>query len=176
MSNFKLKILVCGPAACGKEKLIHRFAKKKKCDKDYKITTGVDVLLKEVMYEEGKKAVLSFWDIGGQERFSFIRSTFYKAASGVLLVFDLTRAATWDNVQNWHAEVKQYAGNIPFLLIGNNVDLIPEVGEVIDREECQEYADDQDSIYVETSANEGTNVDEAITELTKLIISNNEGK
>ena len=175
MSSVKLKILVCGPAACGKEKLIHMFAKPS-FDKDYKITTGVDILNKEVMYKEGKIAVLSFWDIGGQERFSFIRKTFYKGASGVLLVFDLSRAATWDNVKNWWTEVRQSAGYIPFLLIGNNFDLISEVGEVIDREECKEYADEFDSIYVETSAKEGTNVDEAITELTKLIISRYDGK
>jgi len=175
MSNYKLKIIVCGPAAVGKTELIHWFAKSK-FDRDYRLTTGVDILEKEVMYEEGKKAIIKFWVIGGQERFSFIRTTFYKGASGVLLVFDLTRAGTWENVQNWYAEVKQYAGDIPFLLIGNNVDLIPEFGEVIDREECQEYADEEDSIYVETSANEGTNVDEAITKMTKLIISRHEGK
>jgi len=54
--------------------------------------------------------------------------------------------------------------------------LIPEVGEVIDREEAQEYAEEQDSIYIETSAKDGTNVDDAFTELTRLIISRNEGK
>jgi len=170
MSNLKLKILVCSPAACGKEKLIHRFAKPI-YDRDYKLTTGVDILHKEIIYKESKTAVLSFWDIGGQERFSFIRKTFYKGASGVLLVFDLSRAATWDGIQNWWKEVYHSAGYIPFLLIGNNLDLIPEFGEAIDRDECQEYADEEGSIYVETSANEGTNVDAAITELTKLIIS-----
>ena len=173
MSNLKLKILVCSPAACGKEKLIHRFAKPE-YDRDYKLTTGVDILHKEVIYKEGKTAVLSFWDIGGQERFSFIRKTFYKGASGVLLVFDLSRAATWDNVKNWCEMGSRPRAYIPFLLIGNNFDLISEVGEVIDREECQEYADDEDSIYVETTANEGSNVDEAITELTKLIILRND--
>ncbi|MHA1560500.1 MAG: hypothetical protein ACTSPA_00105 [Promethearchaeota archaeon] len=60
--------------------------------------------------------------------------------------------------------------------MGNKVDLIPEVGEVIDREEAQEYAEEQDSIYIETSAKDGTNVDDAFTELTRLIISRNEGK
>ena len=175
MSNYKLKILVCGPPACGQSELFLRLGKPK-YERDYKLTTGVDILLKEVMYEEGKYAVLSFWDIGGQERFSFIRTTFYKSASGVLLMFDLTSAATWDNVINWHKEVKQHVGNIPFLLIGNNLDLIPEFGEAIDRDECQEYADEEGSIYVETSAKEGTNVDKAITELIKLIISRNKGK
>ncbi len=175
MSSYKLKILLCGPAAVGKTSLIHRFIKSK-FDRDYKLTVGVDILTKEVEYAPGQIATLSIWDIGGQERFSFIRTTFYKGASGVLLVFDLSRSATWDSVKNWRAEVRQFAGDIPFVLIGNKVDLIAEVGEVIDRDECREYAEDEDSIYIETSAKEGTNVDESFTELTKLIVAVNEGK
>ncbi len=102
MSNYKLKILLCGPAAVGKTSLIQRFIKSR-FQSDYKLTVGVDILTKEVEYEEGKTATLSIWDIGGQERFSFIRTTFYKGASGVLLVFDLSRAATWDAIKNWRA-------------------------------------------------------------------------
>jgi small GTP-binding protein len=175
MSSYKLKILLCGPAAVGKTSLIHRFIKSK-FDRDYKLTVGVDILTKEVEYAPGQIATLSIWDIGGQERFSFIRTTFYKGASGVLLVFDLSRSATWDSVKNWRAEVRQFAGDIPFVLIGNKLDLIAEVGEVIDRDECREYAEDEDSIYIETSAKEGTNVDEGFTELTKFIVAASEGK
>ena len=173
MSTYKLKILLCGPAAVGKTSLIHRFIKSKFAT-DYKLTVGVDILTKEVEYEPGKTATLSIWDIGGQERFSFIRTTFYKGASGVLLVFDLSRAATWDSIKNWRDEVTQFAGNVPFVLIGNKVDLIAEVGEVIDREECKKYAEEEGSIYVEASAKTGVNVDESFTTLTKLIISKNQ--
>jgi small GTP-binding protein len=175
MSNYKLKILLCGPAAVGKTSLIHRFIKSK-FERDYKLTVGVDILTKDVEYSAGKVATLSIWDIGGQERFSFIRTTFYKGASGVLLVFDLSRSATWDAVKNWRAEVLQFAGNIPFVLIGNKKDLVSEVGEVIDSEECREYSQQENSIYIETSAKDGTNVDESFTELTRLIIARNEGK
>jgi small GTP-binding protein len=175
MSTYKLKILLCGPAAVGKTSLIQRFIKSK-FQTDYKLTVGVDILTKEVEYEPGKTATLSIWDIGGQERFSFIRTTFYKGASGVLLVFDLTRAATWDAIKNWRDEVNQFAGQVPFVLIGNKVDLIAEVGEVIDREECRKYAEDEGSVYIETSAKSGINVDEAFTTLTRIIIKKNQSQ
>lgn len=69
----------------------------------------------------------------------------------------------------------QFTGDIPFVLIGNKLDLVPEVGEVIDRDECREYAEDEGSIYIETSAKDGTNVVEAFIELTRLIVAKSEG-
>lgn len=91
-------------------------------------------------------------------------------------MFDLSRSATWDAVQNWRSEVKQFAGDIPFILIGNKKDLVSEVGEVIDTDEARHYAEQENSIYIETSAKDGTNVEEAFLELTKLIIARSEGK
>jgi small GTP-binding protein len=169
MASYKLKILLCGPAGVGKTSLIMRFIKSRFAS-DYKLTVGVDILTKDVELDNGQICTLSIWDIGGQERFSFIRSTFYKGAAGVLLVFDLSRAATWDAIKNWRAEVKQFAGDIPFALIGNKLDLLQDVGEVIDRDECRQYAESQNSIYIETSAKNNIAVDESFLTLTKRII------
>lgn len=168
--NPKLKILLVGPAGCDRQQLIYRFIRSR-FSFDYKLTVGVDILTKEVEYEIGNSATLSIWDIGGQERFSFIRTTFYKGASGVLLVFDLSRASTWESIQQWYSEVIQFAGNIPFILIGNKRELIEQVGEVIDREECQKFAEAHGSIYIETSSQRGENVDEAFLALTRLIVN-----
>jgi small GTP-binding protein len=168
-SSYKLKVLLCGPAGVGKTSLIMRFIKSK-FQTDYKLTVGVDILTKDVELSNDNICTLSIWDIGGQERFSFIRSTFYKGAAGALLVFDLSRAATWDEIKNWRAEVKQFAGDIPFVLIGNKLDLLADVGEVIDRDEARAYAESQGSEYIETSAKDNLNVDQAFIALTKKIV------
>jgi GTPase SAR1 family protein len=66
--------------------------------------------------------------------------------------------------------VNQFAGDIPVVLIGNKVDLLESVGLVLDRDECRAYADDIGSIYIETSAKVGQNVEDGFVELTKRIV------
>ncbi|MGB5911675.1 MAG: GTP-binding protein, partial [Promethearchaeia archaeon] len=169
MSSYKMKIILVGAAAVGKTSLIYRFVKNM-FKPNYKITVGVDTSTKEVEFNPGEIATVSIWDIGGQQRFEFIRHTFYKGAAGGLILVDLTRKQTFEVAKQWLDEIRQYCGNIPFIIIGSKIDLLKEFESIDFRKELETYAEKEGSVYIETSSKTGINVEPAFIELTKAII------
>ncbi|HME52826.1 MAG TPA: Rab family GTPase [Candidatus Lokiarchaeia archaeon] len=168
--SYKVKLLLCGPAAVGKTSLIKRFIKNQ-FQTEYKLTIGVDILTKDVTLSNGEVATLSIWDIGGQRRFEFIRTTFYKGASGALLVFDLTRAETFQEVTSqWAQEIQKYCTAVPYILIGNKADLLENIGRQMETSVAEDWVASNNSIYLETSALGGQNVDEAFIEITERMV------
>lgn len=174
--DYKLKILLTGPDAAEKSELITNFIKSK-FKLDYKKTVGVEIFTKDVEYEPGKIALLSIWDIGGEKRFEFIRSTFYKGASGALLVFDLTSEETYEEIKKWLSEIKKSTGkDFPLVLIGNKLDKIEEVGVHIDRDEVRAFAKKEGITYIETTTKSGELIENTFLALARKIISNKKKK
>jgi GTPase SAR1 family protein len=168
MSCFKLKVILIGRDLV-KNRLIRRIIKSR-FSANYKLTVGVDILTKDVEFNLNEFATLSIWDIGCQERFAFIRSTFYKGAAGIILFFDLTQEDTFTEVKNWFTEIVQATGERPFLLIGNFVNLLNQGNKILFRNEVRGFAENEGGFYVETSQNETDVVESAIYTLTRRII------
>lgn len=170
MAEYSFKIIIIGPAAVGKSSLIRRFVENQ-FTLQYKFTIGVDFMTKIIEYEPNKSARLTLWDIGGQDRFKMLRRNFYDGANGALVVFDLSRAQTFSKMKEWISDMhKLMKIKISFVILGNKVDLLTEIGEVIDQNEPYQYAEKNDSVYIETSAKIGNNVDKAFVELTQRIV------
>ena len=170
MSSFKLKVLLTGAVAVGKTRLFQRIIKNRFAA-NYKLTVGVNILTKDVEFKPGEVATLSIWDIGGQQRFKFIRSTFYKGAVGVLLVFDLTREQTYIETKRWLTEIRQFSNkNIPFLIIGNFFNMLNQGNKALFRKEVRGFAESEGGLYIETSPDEIDVVEKAIYALTRRII------
>lgn len=102
---------------------------------------------------------LSLWDTGGQERFDFFKTDFFKGVSAVALVFDLSRPDTFDQIDEYFNEIRERSGNIPIFLVGNKNDLIEDIGETIPREKIIQKVNQYYLFeYIVTSALDNKNV------------------
>ncbi len=146
-----MKVLLIGVGRSGKRELFIPFVDSHFFE-DYSRTIGVDVYIKEVDHDEGESSVLSIWNISSAERFDFVRNTFYKGASAVIGIFDLTDYSTWSDLLDWLDEVKSACGEIPIFIIGNRKEQVSDNESVINSEECQDFAEFHNGFYLETES------------------------
>ena len=113
------------------------------------------------------KITLSLWDTGGQERFNFFKTDFFRGVAAVGLVFDLSRPDTFDKIDEYFNEIRERSGNIPIFLVGNKTDLIEDIGETIPRAKITQKINQYYLFeYIKTSALENENVFELFYRLT----------
>lgn len=166
--KYTFKILLIGPSAVGKTSLLYRFTKG--TFSEYKATLGVEFLLKEINL--GIDSIkLSIWDIGGQDRFQALHKHYYINTQGALLVFDLTREETFEEMEKWFQGMKEILKvDIPFLLIGNKSDLVKKRQRAVSVEKAKKFAETHGSSFIETSAKTGDHVEASFNELTLRMI------
>lgn len=64
------------------------------------------------------------WDTAGQERYRAVTSAYYRGAVGALLIYDITKQASFKNINKWLEEIKDHAEpHIVIMLVGNKSDL-----------------------------------------------------
>ncbi len=163
------KIVLLGDGGVGKTSLIHRFVSRT-FYRDYKMTIGSDLLMKEVQIGE-YTVKLQIWDIAGQARFKFLQKSFYRGSAGAVLVFDLSSKNTFDpQIMNWLDNLHEGAGKVPVVLVGNKVDLSDN--REIPQERAEEIAKKLTFPYLETSAKTGENVDALFHQIAVLMLKN----
>ncbi|MHA1977883.1 MAG: Rab family GTPase [Candidatus Hodarchaeales archaeon] len=168
--TLKYKVVLAGEGAVGKTTLINRFVTGS-FSADYKATIGVQIFSKLVNLDNDKEVNLQLWDIAGQTLFRNLRTKFFQNASGALLVFDLTIPSTLENLHTWISDIKTIAGNIPFVLIGNKVDLTGL--KSITQDDVNSFIMDHFEdirVHYDTSALTGINVEQAFLDLVKNMV------
>jgi len=164
--SYKKKVLLVGAAGVGKRELANLIVKYQTIPNN----VGVEVMVKDVLLRNGEAATISIHDINNQARFDFIRTTFYKGASGAILVFDLTREETFDETtRKWYEEIARACGVIPYVLVGNKLELCERVGRVMDPAKAQAWAMAHHSRYIETISNDGKQLEKALQDLTEVM-------
>jgi len=84
-------------------------------------------MYRKVIDIEDKKTRIDIWDTAGQEQYNTMHPSYYFGAAVAILVFDITRKVTYENLRKWYVEMRKYCPQIPCILIGNKIDIKPEV-------------------------------------------------
>ncbi|CAD6582093.1 MAG: hypothetical protein ASARMPREDX12_004261 [Alectoria sarmentosa] len=139
-----------------------------------------------------KRMKLSLWDTAGQETYKSITRSYFRGASGALLVYDITRRSTFEHATAWLYDLRQIAEEgIVVILVGNKTDLASSStvtsgmmnGEAqglevankrtVTVDEAEEWCKKNGVMtYVETSARSGQNVEKAFLEVAERIYEN----
>ncbi|XP_069987515.1 uncharacterized protein [Penaeus vannamei] len=170
------KILVIGELGTGKTSIIKRYVHQF-FSQHYRATIGVDFALKVLNWDSNTVIRLQLWDIAGQERFGNMTRVYYKEAVGAFVVFDVTRAQTFDAVTKWKTDLDTKVtladgSPIPAVLLANKCDQ-PKEGVVNNPARMDDYCRERGfSGWFETSAKENINIDEASRFLVNKILSN----
>ena len=166
--DFTFKILLLGDASVGKTSFTKRY-----CynifNPSERLTIGVDFHVKTVELKD-KRIKLQLWDIGGEQRFRFLLPTYCLGANAAFLLYDLTRPHTLDNIIEWINIVRQKGGPIPIMLVGSKLDLAQIQREVKSDYGIQIAEKNDMASYVEISAKDNLNVDDAFKVLTELTL------
>ncbi|CAF1456339.1 unnamed protein product [Adineta steineri] len=168
------KVLVIGELATGKTSVVKRYVHNF-FSEHYRSTVGVDFATKLVKYNDNTIIRLQLWDIAGQERFGNMTRVYYKDAVGCLLVFDITRASTFEAVERWKTDLDSKiqlpdGTRLPCVLMANKCDLVPDDMSG-NAQQMDEYCQEKGFIkWFEISAQKNINVDNSIQYLIDEIM------
>jgi len=165
------KICLVGDPAVGKTSLVRRFVLDK-YDDAYISTLGAKVMKKDVnILHDGKDYLMSLmlWDVMGQKHFRIIESVAFQHVSAGIIVCDLTRKETFDNLSYWIEALTRISGRIPLIILANKYDLNSEAE--VDEKMIKEFSLKYDSTYFLTSAKTGDNVEEAFKKLAEFCLA-----
>ena len=167
--QYIVKFVIIGDSGVGKSNLMLRLTDDRYMD-THDVTIGVEFGAR-IVDVDNTKLKLQIWDTAGQESFRSVTRSYYRGATGALLVFDLARHITFEHITTWLDDLRTHAdANIAVVLVGNKADL--STARQVTEEEAQEWATANNVLYVEASAKTGDNVEQAFERVAQQVYQN----
>ena len=165
------KVVLIGDGGVGKTCIISRFISNE-FDKEVESTDGASYGTKELELPKlNKKINLDIWDTAGQERYKSLTKFFYKDAQIIIMVYDITKKLTFENIKNqWYKEIQELSGkNFILGIAGNKSDLYES--EEVPEKEAREYAKSINAVYSLTSAQNNTGIKQLFEDVGMQILA-----
>ena len=164
VKKIKLKLIVLGDTYCGKSSILNRY-KNNEFSESGSSTIGVD-FFNIPINKNDVNYTLHIWDTSGQEKFNSIITSYYRNIAVAILVFDLSRNETFNNISKWLDNIKHYCQkNTIIKLIGNKCD----IPSVITMHEINKLCIEYNIIYLEVSAKLNHNIETIFTTIIEEI-------
>ena len=164
--DYLFKILLVGDSCVGKSSLLLKFTENCFCDQHIS-TIGVDFKIHTININ-GKIIKLQIWDTAGQERFRTITTSYYRGAHGIIMVYDITNKESFTKLRTWCDEITQFNdNNAVVIMVGNKSDLTSDRNIEYKTGKC--FADNLNIDFLETSAKDSSNVEDAFVSLAEKI-------
>ena len=160
--KYLFKVSLIGDSSTGKTSILLRFIDDFFTD-DTKSTIGVDFKIVSLELEPKIYAKMQIWDTCGSERFKSLTSSFIKTCTAFILVFDLTRPSTFQNIDNWIKTIKENTSPKFLILIGNKSDLVEQ--RALEKDIILDYSEKHLFNYLEISAKNNTNIERMFKEV-----------
>jgi len=166
--DYLFKLLLIGDSGVGKSCLLLRFADDT-YTQSYISTIGVDFKIRTIELE-GKTVKLQIWDTAGQERYRSVTRSYYRGAAGALIVYDITNRDSYNHLINWLADARTLArADISIITVGNKVDQKDK--RAVTFLEASRCAQENDILFLETSALTGEGVEEVFIKVARMILN-----
>ena len=161
------KVLLLGDTTVGKTCFLLKYTDKTFIE-EHMTTIGLDYRLKSLKLKNGKELKLQIWDTAGQERFRTITKSYYKGSEGILLIYDVTKRESFENVKTWVSQIREEVSKSSVIyVVGNKIDL--EDTRKVTTEEGVNLAKELELPFKEASAKNGINIDETFYDLAEMI-------
>ena len=161
------KILLLGDSEVGKSCFLMRYSDNVFVE-NYITTIGLDYKLKYIKLDSGKTVKVQLWDTAGQDKYRTIAKNYFKGSHGILLLYDVTKQSSYDNIREWIHDIKEEVSEKAIIfLIANKIDMTDK--RKISKEKGEELAEEFKIPFFEASAKSGENVDEVFKALYKKI-------
>nr|XP_054766182.1 ras-related protein Rab-31-like [Lytechinus pictus] len=165
MPQKDMKVCFLGSYCVGKTSITQRFVKGR-FDEEYISTIGAAFLSKSLFFQNIEYR-FALWDTAGQERFRSLAPLTYRSAAAALIVYDITKQDSFDEVDFWLSELRREGPEgILIYVIGNKVDL--EAFRVVDQEVAEKFAQTKGAFHFHTSAKTGQGVEEMFFNLCQM--------
>uniref|UniRef100_A0A6B2LLV4 Uncharacterized protein n=1 Tax=Arcella intermedia TaxID=1963864 RepID=A0A6B2LLV4_9EUKA len=165
-------MVLTGELGVGKSSIVLQFIERTFTG-DEVSTIGADFRTKTIEVAK-KKIKLQIYDTAGQEKFRQITTSYFRGASAVVVVVDVTNADSLKNLDKWISDAKSCNPQkaYKFLILANKIDLTDKrtVKDSDIKQALEKKFKDLDYIYKETSAKDGTGLNEAFKELAQALV------